>query len=96
MSYPRLSRTPMELPTVKLLTQDFDNFFEPLVQGWIRRLYDAGHVFKTKEIKVSVGPWRSYDVYWDASREPGVLYLDFYSVVRHYRIDYPEELTALI
>jgi hypothetical protein len=84
-----------EIRPASSLDSDYGEYFLFLVQRWIDRLQASGHVFKTKKITVSAGPWRFYDVSWEVNQD-GSLDLDFYSVARRHGISYPNELTAVL
>ena len=65
--------------------------FKGRVEFWISSLVEKNHVFKTKKVIITAGPYRSYAVQWDYST-PGVLKLDFYSLSRFTAVPLPEEL----
>lgn len=83
-------------PPILTVENDYNDYFRSIVQSWVDTKKADGHIFKTSNIIVNSGPWRSYDVSWDA-KTPGTLKLDFYSVCRtRGGVDYPLELDNII
>ena len=63
-----------------IIVKDFDGYFKDLVCLLIESKHKKKMAFKHKQIIVSAGPWRSYDLVTVEKEDS--LYLDFYSVCR--------------
>jgi len=87
-------RQPKFKPEISMTSDDFQGYFMRLVENWVNRLHDEGHVFNMKKIYVTAGPWRPYDIRWEV--ESNILKLDFYSVARYHGISFPDELAVLM
>lgn len=59
---------------------DYDRYFQRLVDSWIQRKCEEGRVFAHTAVVVTAGPWRPDAV--TTRSAGGVLFLDFYSAIR--------------
>mgnify|MGYP001562741843 CR=1 FL=1 len=80
---------------VVVVESDFDGYFERLVKGWVAQKERLGGEFQYREVRITAGPYRGYDVRYDAS-EDGILKLDFYSPLRHVRGLDPQDERDLV
>jgi hypothetical protein len=67
-------------PTMEVLN-DFDDYFRDYVSSLVKQKVNLGQPFKIKNIVISAGPWRTYNVRFE--RRADILYLDFYSACRY-------------
>lgn len=73
--------------------EDYIGDFLKIVQSWVAR--KPAHELKSKQIIVSAGPYRSYDVKHSFNPETRVMTLDFYSITRRHGFD-PADVEAII
>lgn len=67
------------MPTIVVLN-DFDNYFQRLVEEWCKRKLASKLSFKHHTIQIDSGPYRMDAVTTES--KAGVLTLDFYSALR--------------
>ena len=82
---------PMTKPELQVL-QDYDGYFQNMVQMYIDEKHKQTSQFKHKQVIVTSGPWRMYDIHFESKDD--VLYIDFHSPCRF--ADGPEEHDQIV
>jgi hypothetical protein len=70
-----------ELPTIEVL-QDYDGYFETVVERWLVDKARSGAPFKHSRVSVSAGPYRMHAVSTEERDGGTAIHLDFYSPLR--------------
>ena len=71
--------THTDYPTL-IVRQDYDGYFEGLVNSWLEHKRHSGVPFNHVEVVISAGPYRPYAVSYE--KDGGSIHLDFYSALR--------------